>query len=129
MHGTTISNITQTFYPNFPTPIPVIPGKQVYFKTKEEQVVKHYDELIIAIMKVMDIQYITHCTDSQYQLITIHGAGNTLIHMVPSKTLQKQLLTRKEQQNSIKTRAHCVKQLTILTNGVMHYRMANLINK
>ena len=66
MHGTTISNITQTFYPNFPTPIPVIPGKQVYFKTKEEYMVEHYDELIITIMKVMEIQYITYCTNEQY---------------------------------------------------------------
>ena len=37
------------------TLLPVIPGRQVYFKTKEEQAVKQYNELIIAIMKVIDI--------------------------------------------------------------------------
>ena len=37
------------------TLLPVIPGKQVYFKTKEEQVVKHYNKLIHAIMKTIEI--------------------------------------------------------------------------
>ena len=66
MNGTTVNNTTQTLYPTYHTLILVIPGKQLHFKTKEEQEVKHYDELINAIMKVMDIQYITHCTDNQY---------------------------------------------------------------
>ena len=129
INSTTVSNVTQTLYPNYSTLIPVIPGKQIHFETKEEQVVKYYDELIIAIMKVIDIQYVTHCMDDQYWLITIYGAGDTLIHIIPSKTLQKQLIKRKDQLNSIKTGVYCVKQLTTLTNGVMHYMTANLINK
>ena len=129
MNGTTVNNTTQTLYPTYHTLILVIPGKQLHFKTKEEQEVKHYDKLINVIMKVMDIQYITHCTDNQYRLITIYGAGDTLIHIVASKTLQKQLIKRKDQQNSIKTGVHCVKQLTILINKVMHYITANLINE
>ena len=124
MNGT-ITQHSQTPY----TLIPVIPGKQIHFETKEEQVVKYYDELIIAIMKVIDIQYVTHCMDNQYWLITIYGAGDTLIHIIPSKTLQKQLIKRKDQLNSIKTGVYCVKQLTTLTNRVMHYMTANLINK
>ena len=73
----------------------MIPSKQVYFGTKKEYMVKHYNKLIIAIMKVMEIQYIIHYTDEEYQLITIHRARDTLIHIVLSKTLQKHLLKQK----------------------------------
>ena len=69
--------------------------------------VKHYDKLIHAIMKVMEIQYVTHCTDEGYQLITIHGAGDTLIHIIPSKTLRKYLLKQKDKMKSIKTSGLC----------------------
>ena len=71
MNSTIGNNTTQTLYPTYYTLIPVIPGKQLHFKTKEEQEVEHYDKLINAIMKVMDIQYITYCIDEQYQLIMI----------------------------------------------------------
>ena len=65
-------NSTITQHSQLPyTLLPVISGKQVHFDIKEEQAVKHYDELIHAIMKVMEIQYITHCTDKDYQLIII----------------------------------------------------------
>ena len=68
---------------------PVIPEKQVTFKTPEEQAIWHYEDLILSIMKAMDLQYITHCTDNEYQLITIHRADNMLIHIKLSKTLMK----------------------------------------
>ena len=51
------------------TLIPVIPGKPAYSETREEQVVRHYDELIHTIMKTMEILYITYCIDEGYQLI------------------------------------------------------------
>ena len=89
------STITQPSHIPY-TLLPVIPGRQVYFETKEEQAVKQYNGLIIAIIKVMNIQYITHCTDEEYQLITIHGAGDTLIYIVLSKTLRKYLLKQKD---------------------------------
>ena len=57
-------------------------------------------------MKVMDLQCVTHCTDDDYHLITIHGADNTLIHIKPSKTLMKQLRKQKDKVNSIKTRVN-----------------------
>ena len=57
---------------------PVIPGKQVTFKTPEEQAIQHYKDLILSIMKAMDLQYITHYTDNKYQLITIHRADDML---------------------------------------------------
>ena len=105
----------------------VIPSKQIYLETKKEQAVKHYDELIHTIMKTMEIQYVIHCTDKGYQLITIHRAGDTLIHIIPSKTLRKHLLKQKDKIKSIKTSVICVKQSTPLTNGIMYYRTSNLI--
>ena len=91
--------------------------------------VRHYNELIITIIKVIDIQYITHCTDEDYQLITIYRAEDTLIHIVLSKTLQKHLNKQKGQINSIKTRVHVIKQSTLLLNGVYHYMISNIINE
>ena len=107
----------------------VISGKQVYFKTKEEQAVKHYDKLIYIIMKVIEIQYIMHYMDKGYQLITIHRVGDTLIHIVPSKTLRKYLLKQRNQKKSIKTEVICVKQTTLLINEIMYYGTSNLINE
>ena len=121
--NSTITQHSQSPY----TLLPVIPGKQVYFETKEEQAVKHYDELIHIIMKVMEIQYITHCMDKGYQLIMIHGAGDTLIYIVPSKILRTHLLKQKGQIKSIKTGVVCVKQSTPLTNRITYYGTSNLI--
>ena len=109
------------------TLIPVIPGKQLHGKTKEEQAVKHYDKLIHTIMKTMGIPYVTHCMDEGYQLITIQGTGDTLIHIVPSKTLRKHLLKQKDKIKSIKTGIVCVKQLTPLMNRITYYGTSNLI--
>ena len=123
-------NSTTTQHSQLPyTLLPVIPGKQVHFETKEEQLVGHYDELIHAIMKVMEIQYVMHCTDEGYQLITIHGAGDTLIHIVPSKTLRKHLLKQKDKTKSIKTGVNCVKQSTPLMNRIMYYKTSNLVKE
>ena len=86
-------NETITQYSQLPyTLLPVIFDKHIYLKTKEEQLVKYYDKLIHTIMKAMEIQYITHYTDEEYQLIMIYGLGDTLIHIVLSKTLRKHLL-------------------------------------
>ena len=73
----------------------------------------------------MEIQYVTHCTDEGYQLIMIYRAGDTLIHIVPSKILRKHLIKPKDQTKSIKTGIICVKQSTPLTNGITYYRTSN----
>ena len=65
--------------------------------------------------------------DEGYQLIMIHGAGDTLIHIVLSKTLRKHLLKQKDKTKSIKTGVICVKQSTPLMNRIMYYGMLNLI--
>ena len=111
------------------TLIPVISSKPVHSETKEEQAVKYYDKLIHTIIKVIEIQYITHCMDNGYQLIMIHGAGDTLIHIIPSNTLRKHLLKQKDKTKSIKTGVICVRQSTPLTNEIMYYRTSNLIRK
>ena len=77
-------------------------------------------------MKVMDLQYITYCTNEEYGLITIHGSDNMLIHIKPSKTLMKRLRKQKDKTNSIKTRVNLIKQATLLLNGIQH-RTSNLI--
>ena len=77
-------------------------------------------------MKVMDLQYITHCTDEEYWLITIHGADDMLIYVKPSKTLTKQLLKQKNKAYSIKTRVNQIQQASLLLNGV-HHQTSNLI--
>ena len=89
MNGTAYNNITQTLNIPYTLIQPVIPGKQVTCKTPEEQAVQHYEDLILSIMKAMDLQYITHCTNNEYRLITIHRADDMLIHIKPSKTLMK----------------------------------------
>ena len=87
----------------------VTPSTIVHIKIPEEQTIQHYDKLIIAIIKVIDIQYITHCTDNQYQLITIRRAKDTLIYIILSKTLTKHLLKQKDKSKSIKTGVYCIK--------------------
>ena len=77
----------------------------------------------------MDLQYITHCTDEDYQLITIHGADNTLIHIKPSKTLRKRLLKQKNKANSIKTGVNQIQQASLLPKGVNHHMTSNLIKE
>ena len=57
-------------------------------------------------MKAIDLQYVTHCTNNEYQLITIHRADNMLIHIKLSKILTKRLLKQKDKSNSIKTRVN-----------------------
>ena len=80
-------------------------------------------------MKVMDLQYITHCTNDEYQLITIHGADNMLIHIKPSNTLTKQLLKQKNKPKSIKTRVNQIHQALLLPNGVNYYLTSKLIKE
>ena len=123
--NSTITQHTQSPY----TLILVIPGKQVHFETKEEQAVKHYDELIHIIMKTMKISYVTHCMDEGYQLIMIYRAGDTLIHIVPSKTLRKHLLKQKDKTKSIKTGVISVMQSTPLINKIMYYGTSNLVKE
>ena len=89
MNDTGYQPTTQTLNIPYTLIQPVIPGKQLTYETLEQRAVRHYEDFILNIMKVMDLQCITHCTDKDYKLITIHGVDDTLIHIKPSKTLWK----------------------------------------
>ena len=89
MNGTAYNHPTQTLNIPYSFLQPVIPGKQLTYETLEQRAVRHYEDVILDIMKVMDLQCIAHCTDNDYQLITIQGGDDTLIHIKPSKTLRK----------------------------------------
>ena len=92
MNGSAYNHTTQTLNIPYTLIPPVIPGKQLLYETLKQQAIRHYKDFILDIMKVMDLQCIAHCTDDDYQLITIQGGDNTLIHIKPSKTLRKRLL-------------------------------------
>ena len=105
---------------------PVIPGKQLTYETLEQRAVRHYEDFILDIMKVMNLQCITHCTDDEYRLIMIHRADDILIHIKLSKTLTKQLLKQKNKADSIKTRVNQIQQALLLLNGI-YQQTSNLI--
>ena len=79
MNGTAYNNTMQTLNIPYTLIQPVIPGKQLIYETPEKLAIQHYEDFILSIMKVIDLQYITHCMDDDYQLITIHRADDTLI--------------------------------------------------
>ena len=87
MNGTAYNHPTQTLNIPYTLIQPVIPGRQLTYETPEQLAIRHYEDFILNIMKVMDLQCITHCADEDYQLIMIHGVDDTLIHIKPSKTL------------------------------------------
>ena len=117
MNDTVYNHPTQTHNIPYALIQPVIPGRQLVYETPEQLAICYYEDFILNIMKVMDLQCITHCTDEDFQLITIQGADNTLIHIKPSKTLRKRLLKQKNQTKSIKTRVNQVQQASLLPNG------------
>ena len=126
MNRTAYNNNPQTLNLPYTLIQPVIPGKQVTFKTSEQQAIWHYKDFILSIIKVIDLQYITHCTNEEYRLITIHRADDTLIHIKPSKTLMKWLMKQKNKANFIKTRVNRIQQTSLLPNG-NQYQTSNLI--
>ena len=129
MNGTAYNNTTQTLNISYTLIQPVIPGKQLAYETPKQLAIWYYKEFILSIMKVMDLQYITHCTDDKYWLITIHRADNTLIHIKPSKTLMKQLMKQKDKAKSIKTRVNLIQQSLLLLNGIQHHTSNLIKNK
>ena len=70
---------------------PICLQQQITQETVEEQGIWYYDKLVIAIMKEINVNNVTHCTDNNYRLITIQEAGGMLIHIVPSYSLNRLL--------------------------------------
>ena len=118
MNGTAYNHPTQTLNIPYHLIQPVIPGKQFTYETLEQRAIRHYEDFILNIMKVMDLQCIAHYTDDDYQLITIQGGDDMLIHIKPSKTLRKRLLQQKKNKTRfIKTGVNRVQQASLLPNG------------
>ena len=127
MNGTAYNHTTPTLNIPYALIPPVIPGKQFTYKTLEQQAIRHYEDFILDILKVMDLQCIAYCTDDDYQLITIQGADDMLIHIKPSKTLRKRLLQQKKNKTRfIKTGVNQIQQTSLLPNG-NQYQTSNLI--
>ena len=127
MNETAYNYATQTLNIPYALIPSVISGKQLTYETLEQQAIQHYEDFILDIMKVMDLQCIAHCTDDDYQLITIQGGDDTLIHIKPSKTLRKRLLQEKKNKTRfIKTGVNRVQQASLLPNGNQE-RTSNLI--
>ena len=127
MNGTAYNHTTQPLNIPYTLIQPVIPGKQLTYETLKQRAIRHYEDFILDIMKVMDLQCIAHCTDEDYQLITIQGGDDTLIHIKPSKTLRKRLLQQKKDKTRfIKTGVNRVQQASLLPNGNQE-RTSNLI--
>ena len=127
MNDTAYNHPTQTLNLPYSFLQPVIPGKQFTYEKPGQRAIRHYEDFILDIMKVMDLQCIAHCTDDDYQLITIQGGDDTLIHIKPSKTLRKRLLQQKKTKTRfIKTGVNRVQQASLLPNGNQE-RTSNLI--
>ena len=92
MNAQLLNNFNQSNNLSYTILQPVISGKLILIETNKEWMVWYYNKLVVAIIKAMDIYYITHITDEWYSLITICRAGNILIHIIPNKTLSKYLL-------------------------------------
>ena len=87
---------------------PICLQQQITQEIVEEQGIQYYDKLVIAIIKAMNVNNVTHCTDDNYRLIMIQGAGGMLIHIVLSYSLSRLLNKQKRKKNSIKTEVHSI---------------------
>ena len=129
MNETAYNHTTQALNIPYTLIQPVIPGKQLAYETPKQLVIQHYEDFILDIMKVMDLQCVTHCADEDYQFIMIHRADDTLIHIKPSKTLQKQLLKQKNKAKSIKTGVNLIQQASLLPNRNQHQTSNSITNE
>ena len=55
MNGTAYNHTTRTLNIPYTLIQPVIPGKQLTYETLEQRAVRHYEDFILDIMKVMDL--------------------------------------------------------------------------
>ena len=55
MNGTAYNQNTQTLNIPYTLIQPVIPGKQLTYETLKQQAIRHYEDFILDIMKVIDL--------------------------------------------------------------------------
>ena len=58
-----ISDLSQQHNLSYTMLQSIIPGKIITIETIDERAVQYYNKLIVVIMKVIDINNITYCTD------------------------------------------------------------------
>ena len=80
-------------------------------------------------MKAMNVNNVIHCTDNNYRLITIQGAGGMLIHIVPSYSLSSLLNKQKEKKNLIKTEVHNINRPRPIPDNIHTLGNTNLVMK
>ena len=77
----------------------------------------------------MNVNNVTHCTDDNYRLITIQGAGGMLIHIVPSYSLSRLLNKQKRKKNLIKTEVHNIYRPRLTPDNIHTLGNTSLVMK
>ena len=80
-------------------------------------------------MKAMNVDNITYCIDNNYRLITIQGAGEMLIYIVPSYSLSRLLNKQKGKKNSIKTGVYNIHRPRPTPDNIHTLGNTNLVMK
>ena len=80
-------------------------------------------------MKVMNVNNVTHCTNDNYQLITIQGVEGMLIHIVSSYSLNRLLNKQKGKKNSIKTEVYNIHRPRPTPDNIHTLRSTSLVMK
>ena len=101
MNGTAYNHTTQTLNIPYTLIQPVIPGKQLTYETRRQQAIRHYEDFILDIMKVMELQCIAHCADEDYQLITIQGGDDMLIHINQARLLGNDYCIKRKTKHNL----------------------------
>ena len=80
-------------------------------------------------MKAINVNNVIYCTDDNYRLITIQGAGGMLIHIVPSYSLSGLLNKQKGKKNSIKTGVHNIHRPRPISDNIHTLENTSLVIK
>ena len=80
-------------------------------------------------MKAMNVDNVTYCTDNNYRLITIQGAGEMLIHIVPSYSLSRLLNKQKRKKNLIKTEVYNIHRPRLTPDNIHTLGNTSLVVK
>ena len=80
-------------------------------------------------MKAINVNNVTHCTDDNYRLITLQGAGGMLIYIVPSYSLSRLLNKQKGKRNLIKTGVHNIHRPRLTPDNIYTLGNTSLVIK
>ena len=108
---------------------PICLQQQITQETVEEQGIWYYNELIIVIMKAINVNTITYYTNNYYRLITIQGVGGMLIYIIPSYSLNRLLNKQKEKKNLIKIEVHNIYKPRLTSDIINILEDTNLVIK